>query len=226
MSLHEDERLQAELDLLHAMYPDHLQWNVKARQLKYAGGDGTLLLRLPDGYLTTQLPEVITAAVGRSDCRANMKHALKSCSVGEEILDYMISSFIEISEASVDHGDEVMSAANASVSKKATVIVWLHHLLNTNKRKQALAPAVEVNGVTKPGYPGVLVYSGLAQAVYEHVNELKSMNWQAFQVRYESEDEWTFTHGEGVKEVEAMKEVVAEIGEVNKQEFMEAMRIK
>lgn len=80
--------------------------------------------------------------------------------------------------------------------------------------------------MTKPGYPGVLVYSGLANAVHEHVDALKHLNWQAFQVRYESEEEWTFAHGAGVKEVEAMKDAVAEIGLERKERFMDAMRMK
>ena len=107
------------------------------------------------------------------------------------------------------------------------LIVWLHHLLNTNKRKQALSPSLPgVSGITKPGYPGVLIYSGSSEAVHEHVDALKQLNWQAFQVRYESDEAWTFTHGEGIKEVEAMKDVVAEVGSSNKDHFMEAMRMK
>jgi hypothetical protein len=40
------------------------------------------------------------------------------------------------------------------------------------------------------------------------VNELKAQNWAAFQVRFEEEVEWKFAHGEGVKEVESMADVV------------------
>jgi hypothetical protein len=105
--------------------------------------------------------------------------------------------------------------------------VWLHHLLNTNKRKQALSPpSPEVSGATKPGYPGVLLYSGPAEAVSEHVNELRQLNWQAYSVRLKSDEAWTFKHGTGVQEFETMKEVVADIEEDKKQLFMEAMRMK
>ena len=62
--------------------------------------------------------------------------------------------------------------------------------------------------------------------VNEHVNELKQLNWQAFQVRFQANEEWIFSHGKGVREVEAMKEVVAEVGDANKEQFMEAMRMK
>jgi hypothetical protein len=90
----------------------------------------------------------------------------------------------------------------------------------------ALAPAASVSGVTKPGYPGVLVYSGPANAVREHVNELKGQNWAAFQVRMEADEAWEFAHGTGVKEVESMGDLVAEVGEARKEEFMQVMKIK
>jgi len=106
------------------------------------------------------------------------------------------------------------------------VIIWLHHLLNTNKRKQALSPPAGVSGVTKPGYPGVLIYAGPYDLVHEHVNELKGLNWQAFQVRLEDDEAWIFAHGSGVREMEAMKDVVAAIGDQRKDLFMEAMRMK
>ena len=115
---------------------------------------------------------------------------------------------------------------DGSESGDATVIVWLHHLLNTNKRKLALSPDPSVSGITKPGYPGVLMYSGPAKAVREHVNELKGQNWAAFQVRLEEAEAWEFSHGKGVREVEAMGDVVAAVGEARKAEFMQAMKIK
>ena len=85
-----------------------------------------------------------------------------------------------------------------------------------------------VSGITKPGYPGVLVYSGPYTAVTEHVNDLKAKNWQAFQVRYEGDEIWSFGHGHGIVEVETLGEVVADIeGETEQKEaFMSAMKIK
>jgi hypothetical protein len=113
-----------------------------------------------------------------------------------------------------------------------TVIIWLHHLLATSKRKQSITPegsyASSIAGVTKPGYPGVLLFTGPAQAVNLHVQTLKSLRWQAFQVRYETDKTWELRHGKGIIEVETMGEIVAELADVvgGKDAFMEAMRIK
>lgn len=82
-----------------------------------------------------------------------------------------------------------------------TVIIWLHHLLATSKRKLALSPSVvnsnsnsnttttaTISGMTKPGYPGVFIFSGPRDLVDSHVKELKSLNWQAFSKRYDSDE--------------------------------------
>ncbi|KAK3657634.1 hypothetical protein LTR56_002409 [Elasticomyces elasticus] len=224
------ERLGAELALLEAMYPEML-YNAKAREVRYKAESGTFTVRLPSDYLTDGgvLPEVLSASVGSKDVRQPLKRRIDGLSSGEEVLDSIIAAFDELVMELVDHataGDNGGTSVSHAAETKATIIVWLHHLLNTNKRKLCLSPSPGVAGVTKPGYPGVLLYSGPASAVHEHVNELKQQNWAAFQVRLEDDEEWTFTHGKGVIEVEAMKEIVVEVGEARKDLFMEAMRMK
>jgi hypothetical protein len=229
MASDHDDRLQSELSLLEAMYPEHVAHNLKTRELKYTRGSGSFTLRLPEGYLNDQLPEVLAASIGRRDAREPLRFHVKDLAIGEEGLDSIVSAFSDLVDAQVTSEEGKHSNTTDGPdesSNKATVIVWLHHLLNTNKRKQALSPPPGVSGVTKPGYPGVLIYSGPASAVQEHVNELKTLNWQAFQIRLESDEEWALGHGSGVKEVESMKEVVAEVGEMRKEAFMEAMRMK
>ncbi|KAK4549002.1 hypothetical protein LTR36_008775 [Oleoguttula mirabilis] len=226
----EDDRLAAELSLLDAIYPDQVQYHEKGREVSYRTESGSFQLRLPDEYLASALPEVLSASAGKTDLRGKLKQRISEYDTGEEVLDSIVLAFNEIAEAAEASSEARKQADGAHAGDhegKATIIVWLHHLLNTNKRKQALSPSSpDVSGVTKPGYPGVLLYSGPAKAVHEHVNELKQQNWQAFQVRLESDEEWTFAHGKGVKEVEAMKGVVAEVGDVQKETFMEAMRMK
>lgn len=230
MASEEDERLQAEISLLEAMYPDQIEWDERSRELKYHSNQRSLQLRLPNAYLTDALPEILAANIDRADVRDQVKQHIASCSCGEEILDSIIYAFGGISETAVppqSSANDSGAAPTAEDAGKATIIVWLHHLLNTNKRKQALSPASPyVSGLTKPGYPGVLVYSGPKGAVHDHVDDLKHQNWQAFQVRLESDEEWIFAHGSGVKEVEAMKDVVVAIGGSRKEEFMAAMRMK
>ncbi|KAF7190804.1 RWD domain-containing protein 2B [Pseudocercospora fuligena] len=228
----EDERLATELELLKSMFADQVEYNTKGRELSYSTGSGTLRVRLPYAYLQDALPEVLSASIGKSDMRDKIKQRIAGFGFGDEILDSIIMAFNDL----IDHvaatneniGTE-QSAAQPDTTTKATIVVWLHHLLNTNKRKQCLhPPSPGISGVTKPGYPGVLVYSGPSAAVHEHVNELKALNWAAFQVRLEQDQEWTFKHGEGVIEVESMGEVVTEIdvGDGRKDMFLEAMKMK
>lgn len=229
MSPEQDERLKSELSLLESMYPTQLTYDEKANELAFTSDSGSFSLRLLDGYLVNELPIVLAASAGRADIRDELKACVSGCTMGDEILDFVISAFIELAE-SHDAGVEAKGITGNEIEgfekSKATVIVWLHHMLNTNKRKQALSPPSHaVSGITKPGYPGVLIYSGPAEAVHEHVHDLKQLNWQAFQIRLESDEEWIFDHGSGVKEFESMKDIVGDIGD-RKAAFMEAMRMK
>lgn len=231
MSSEQDERLRTELSLLEAMYPGQILYQQKRREMKYTSDVGCFELRLPDSYLSNDLPEVLSASAGRADLREQLRQYVQECDSGEEILDSIVANFDTLAASSAysleqDNHDDKRKASIHNDASRATIVVWLHHLLNTNKRKQALSPpSPGVSGITKPGYPGVLVYSGPAEAVHEHVSELRQLNWQAFQVRLESEEEWRFDH-EGVREVESMKEVVAGIGDEKRELFLEVMRMK
>lgn len=230
------DRLDNEVSLLQAMYPEQVIWDAHSRELKYASDGSNFTLRLPDDYLQSGLPTILSATTQKHDLRNTLKERFDDLPRGEEVLDSIIVAFNELAaDFDLEDATPHFSQKNAKEkevgyswddAKRVTILIWLHHLLNTNKRKQALSPASTVSGVTKPGYPGVLLYSGPEAAVLEHVNELKGLNWAAFQVRMESDEEWKFKHGGGVKEVEGLGDVVAEIGEERKEEFMEAMRMK
>ncbi|KAH9827583.1 hypothetical protein Tdes44962_MAKER02841 [Teratosphaeria destructans] len=226
----QEERLSAEIALLESMYPEQMYYNEKARELTYRSDNGSFHLRLPDGYPQNALPSVLSASQGKTDLREQLRQHIAKLEPGEEVLDEIILSFGELAERAALSSDATHPPDEkdpVKEDKSSTIIVWLHHLLNTNKRKQALSPSCSgVSGITKPGYPGVLIYSGPSKAVHEHVNELKGLNWAAFQVRLEEDELWTFSHGSGVSEVEAMKDVVAEVGDDRKGPFMEAMRMK
>nr|OQO29978.1 hypothetical protein B0A51_02670 [Rachicladosporium sp. CCFEE 5018] len=224
------ERLGAELSLVGDMYPDQVTWTSSKRELLYQDDSSSFTLRLPDEYLSSALPIVVTASAVKQDLRQTLSDKVHGFSVGEEVLDQIIAAFSDLVKDCV-HVEETAEDQRSSTTtladtRKATVIIWLHHLLNTNKRKLALSPAGSVSGMTKPGYPGVLIYSGPHVAVHEHVNELKGQNWAAFQLRLDSNEEWKFEHGKGVVEVEGLGDVVKGVGERRKVEFMEAMRMK
>lgn len=228
-----NERLVTELELLQAIFPDQVTFSTKRREFSYVTDKSAFSLRLPERYPGAESPEVLSASGNKNDLRDRLKASIAKLPTGEEMLDSIITAFDQLvdqatSDAGLSASDREHQADLKIISeKKTTVIVWLHHLLNTSKRKQVLAPPLSgVSGVSKPGYPGVLIFSGPAVGVHKHVNELKQLNWQAFQVRLESDEEWPFTHGSGVLEVESMKEVVAELGEDKKDVFMQAMRMK
>ncbi|KXL42060.1 hypothetical protein M433DRAFT_72078 [Acidomyces richmondensis BFW] len=228
-SPHED-RLADELSLLQSMYPDQIQYNEKARELSYKFEHSSFQLRIPDDYPLSALPDVLAASKAKVDLREQLKGRIAELSPGEEVLDTIVLVFNNIAVEGKDNNiglEHTTQIHHVQTDSKATMVIWVHHLLNTNKRKQALSPpSALVSGVTKPGYPGVLIYSGSTKAVHNHVNELKRLNWQAFQVRLESEEEWRFAHGPGMKEVESMKDVVSDLEEARKEIFLAAMRMK
>lgn len=216
MSEEDPSRLDNEIELLTAIYPDQATYSPKSQELKFTQDHATLHLRVPDTYPESGLPDVLGATdASKHDIRTQTKAAIGVLNLpeGEEALDAIISAFqqvvsdrLETSSVASTKSTKSVKGTVADPNVKKTVIIWLHHLLNTNKRKLCLSPPFP--GITKPGYPGVLVYSGPVTAVNAHVNELKAQNWAAFQVRFEEEVEWKFTHGEGVREVESMADVV------------------
>ena len=241
--------LQNELTLLNAIFPEELLFDTHNQEVIYTNSsNATLKLRLPSGYPASDaLPDLIFAAgpaPQKLDLRNQYRQALKEAQLthGEPVLDAMISIFNQLLESLADYEQDgsrnpdsprafnAKDASNQTGANSLTVVIWLHHLLATAKRKQALDPPKSthgtVSGITKPGYPGLMIFSGPAAEVEEHVQALKGMNWQAFQVRYEEAVRWEFKHGDGMKEVETMGEVVEEIGEGRKEAFMEAMRMK
>lgn len=237
----DESRLQTELQLLEAMYPDQIDYNPRSRDFKFSEESTLLHLRLPELYPEAGLPDVIAATdASKNDLRNKTKAAIQQLGLaeGEEALDAIIACFQSTIVAINNTKDSYIDIADPSGKELApppesnkTVIIWLHHLLALTKRKLALAPAPSVSGITKPGYPGIMVFSGPASAVNEHVNTLKAENWQAFQVRFEEDVLWEFGHGVLVKEVETMAEVAkaietGEYGARHKAEFLQAAGIK
>lgn len=227
--------LDDEIALLESMYPDEVKWDRKAIQLSFKQNNSTLILRLSDGYPSSSLPNVIhvQTTIG-SDIRAKVNQIVAGQAKGEPCLDAIITEFVELVERLVEQheqpsGQEGQTGTSGRRDADKTVIIWTHHLLATGKRKLALSAASsQLRGITKPGYPGVMIFSGSAPAVEAHVQELKSQRWQAFQVRCELDETWSFGHGQGIVEVETMGELVADIEgrEAQKEVFMDVMKIK
>ncbi|KAJ1976036.1 hypothetical protein H4R35_002877 [Dimargaris xerosporica] len=89
------------------------------------------------------------------------------------------------------------------------VLLWMHHLLSTTKRKLICQWGKELGlygrWLSKPGYPGILVAEGRSDAVSEYVRRLKvwslavdiahilyevsvmALRWQAITVRWQED---------------------------------------
>lgn len=234
------ERQQAEVALLEAMYPEQVTWYSSRSELQYKSGSGPVLtLRLPANYPEAEKPTVLTAVgADNRDISAQTKAKLKASKLplGDEAVDAILQGFEDVLEEGARAAEaEAKPKASRDLSTQVmfrTVIIWLHHLLNTNKRKLATHPssaAANIVGVTKPGYPGVLIFSGPVDDVDLHVTELKHQRWQAFQVRFEVESTmpWKFTHADGIREVESMSDVSQAISQAGDREaFLKAVHIK
>jgi len=67
-------------------------------------------------------------------------------------------------------------------------VIWFHHIKSLQKRKTILALAHEarLHGVSKPGFPGILLLEGCDALLDGVVGEIRSLRWQAMDLRYEA----------------------------------------
>ncbi|SCZ90508.1 BZ3500_MvSof-1268-A1-R1_Chr1-3g02032 [Microbotryum saponariae] len=86
----------------------------------------------------------------------------------------------------VDGHHEDKCIAIKELRSKCTLL-WSHHLLATGKRKKIVQWSTELGlwGISKPGYPGVIIVEGLEADADEFVHRIKQLNWKALQVRCE-----------------------------------------
>ena len=228
-----------EIDLLKAMYETSVAFNpstseVLFRPLEHAGAQ--VVLRLPDSYPRKGKPLVLSACDSRKhDLRGEVAEFIDNFGGDEgEVLDVLLQKFVELleSQQSKSGVKEGHSRETESAASSKTAIIWLHHLSATSKRKLAIRPTTSsdlISGITKPGYPGVMLFTGLQHAVDDHVAELKGLNWQAFQVRYEEDEKWNLVNEgseKGIVEVETMAEVVRRIPEGRHEHFLKAVGVK
>jgi hypothetical protein len=70
-------------------------------------------------------------------------------------------------------------------------LVYSHHIINPNKRKQIKEWASELGlgGYTKIGWPGIIVIEGPEDGCQEYVSRLQHLRWQYLSVRGEQQEE-------------------------------------
>lgn len=102
---------------------------------------------------------------------------------------------------------------------RLAVVIWFHHIKSLTKRKLIVSWARELDlrGYCKPGFPGLILCEGSEGAVEEYLERLRSLKWQAMQVRGEDRQPVTCMPGEhpavGIKERWRFREIFRELSE-------------
>jgi hypothetical protein len=150
-----------------------------------------------------------------------------SSSVDERLLDIIESfrdSILSTTPLPIVHAGP--SSELPPYEKTYLTLIWFHHLLSTTKRK-AILTLDNLRGLSKPGYPGILVLQGSKSTLEEAITELKQMKWQAMQVRGEIETSPEQLLREGMHERETVAEVVEQLDKLGLGEWcLSALRMK
>lgn len=153
---------------------------------------------------------------------SEFRHAVKDDSAHQSVQD----------DAAIEDG-----AGEEHNMKGLRVVLWMHHLLATSKRKGIVQLAKELSlaGYSKPGYPGSVYVEGQADNVNSFVEELKSWRWQAIQQRASVavpvSDLALLAGSKGIEEVHGLGEIVEGLKRSEKsgkvaELYIEAMKIK
>ncbi|KAG2427051.1 hypothetical protein HXX76_012567 [Chlamydomonas incerta] len=140
-----------------------------------AGGGECLLLALETLREAVAAAEVESAAADDGGCLG------EPASAGQPGCMRSSSSAAAVVDGSYSSGSEAGSCG------LLCVLVWLHHLKSLTKRKLIVQWARELSlaGAVKPGFPGVVVVEGCEPDVREFLARMRSLSWQALQVRGE-----------------------------------------
>mmetsp|Transcript_1878 Transcript_1878/g.4178 ORF Transcript_1878/g.4178 Transcript_1878/m.4178 type:complete len:332 (-) Transcript_1878:343-1338(-) len=90
-------------------------------------------------------------------------------------------------------GDRCPAAGSSSSSSACLcrTLIWFHHIKSSVKRRVIVEAARQLGlgGYSKPGFPGIIVVEGPRADVEEYVGRIRSLSWQAMQVRGEEVEE-------------------------------------
>ncbi|EKG12687.1 hypothetical protein MPH_10186 [Macrophomina phaseolina MS6] len=264
------ERQLNEIALLQSMYPEELR---VVKQPTTPADDFEIDIRLdaghelsfvlsPHSYPASSVPQVF-ASFGpnvsngvRKRLRARLRDIVDQQEAGIECVDLIISDFrqaLDDLHAAACHGAAQRhydAPEEARQSEGLRVVLWMHHLLATSKRRAIvqLSKELGLGGFSKPGYPGSVYVEGEASAVRAFVDELKvrlrqaqdvlfmltaqTMRWQAIQERAsESVPLASIALAPGIQEVQGLGNVAEGLkatgseGESLATFFLESMKV-
>ncbi|KAH7025590.1 hypothetical protein B0J12DRAFT_585010 [Macrophomina phaseolina] len=200
----------------------------------------------PRSYPASSVPQVF-ASFGpnvsngeRKRLRARLRDIVGQQEAGIECVDLIISDFrqaLDDLHAAACHGAAQRhydAPKEARQSEGLRVVLWMHHLLATSKRRAIvqLSKELGLGGFSKPGYPGSVYVEGEASAVRAFVDELKTMRWQAIQERAsESVPLASIALAPGIQEVQGLGNVAEGLkatgseGESLATFFLESMKV-
>ncbi|KAF9639168.1 hypothetical protein BFW01_g10065 [Lasiodiplodia theobromae] len=189
------ERQLNEVTLLESMYPEELQI---IKHPKSQDDDFELEIRLDPAHslsfiLSSQTypassgPQVFLSFGSdvpndsRRQLRAHLRDIVDRQEPGIECVDLIIGDFRQtLDDFNASAQDDAQRAGqqaslNASQDQALRVVLWMHHLLATSKRRAIvqLSKELGLGGFSKPGYPGSVFAEGEATAVRTFVDELK-----------------------------------------------------
>ncbi|CUS07995.1 unnamed protein product [Tuber aestivum] len=225
------QRQADELVLISSMFPSEFHWESEPDAelpekdpqfyIEIPGASCALHFSLPETYPSTSPPEVflrcgekIPNAV-RSQLRRKVNEAVNSLPQGQECIDMLLTGVMDIF-TSPPKGENIVTEDAIQDINDTPVIVhallWFHHLLSTQKRKNIVtwARPLRLSGYSRPGYPGALFIEGEKESVEEYTSQLKRLKWQAIQVR----DEYPVPSGQRVLPLEAGVEEVEGLGDI------------
>lgn len=105
---------------------------------------------------------------------------------GEAVLDVIgvvVGKFQEMKAHQKEHDEDEAQAQAASVPTAAPVLgrrlLWFHHIKSPKKKRSIVEWARELGlqGMAKPGYPGILFVEGEESNCAEYVHRLKRLRW-------------------------------------------------
>jgi hypothetical protein len=186
---------------------------------------------LPKEYPKPQNPLVTFSAPSLSKSE---HHALQTSlsdilsnlsSVEERLLEIIDSFTLSIPVSSENTSKAPLSQPSTIHSPDIIVLIWFHHLLSLTKRKAILALPL-LCGISKPGYPGILILQGQKDIINDAIVKLRGMKWQAMQVRAEIENDNKLLEN-GIHEVENVAQVVERMERLGLGEWcLTALRMK
>ncbi|KAL0259334.1 hypothetical protein SLS55_005070 [Diplodia seriata] len=249
------ERQLNEVTLLESMYPEELQI---IKHPKGLDDDLELEIRLdpahslsfvlsPKTYPASSGPQVFlsfgsdVSNDSRGQLRAHLRDIVDQQEPGIECVDLIIGDFrqaLDDFNASAREKDVQRagqhSGPDASQTQALRVVLWMHHLLATSKRRAIvqLSRELGLGGFSKPGYPGSVFVEGEATSVRTFVDELKSMRWQAIQERASATVPTTsLVLPSGIQEVQGLGDIAEGLRSTGDQGdslaafFLESMKI-